>query len=243
MTTYIDWIRFITLVHRALADGATVDLPRIFWDVSLGCENSYQVSVTSYPPNNIGAIQHINDSAMDMRRLYMDTPCRKCPTCLRNRQRLWTKRSKYELARAPRTWFCTWTIEPEWRFRFSLQTGSRDYIETYKVISKEMTKMWKRLRSKQYFFRYLMVAEAHKDGYPHIHAFIHECWGHAPVPKRAIQAEWPYGFTTVKLVDTTDQKACYYVTKYISKDARTRIRSSQAYGLEGAVCTSSQSPF
>ena len=77
----------------------------------------------------------------------------------------------------------------------------------------------------------MMVAEAHKDGYPHIHLLVHEVF--QPIPKREIERQWPYGFTKVKLVQ--DQAAANYVAKYLAKDMRTRVRASQHYGEELTV--------
>jgi len=104
-----------------------------------------------------------------------------------------------------------------------------DYFASYKVISKQMTLYWKRLRKAKHRFRYMMAAEAHQSGYPHIHALVHEV--SAPIPKRILQEEWPFGFTHCKLV-RNGPKAAWYVSKYLSKDMRTRVRASQHYGLE-----------
>lgn len=133
---------------------------------------------------------------------------------------------KHEIKQSNRVWFATITINPHHRFMFSLQAGSRDYLDTYKIIGKEMTKYFKRLRKAGYKFRYVMVAEAHKDGYPHLHLLLHEI--STPISKSRLQAEWPYGFSTFKLVK--DDRASHYVAKYLAKDARTRIRASQRYG-------------
>ena len=102
-------------------------------------------------------------------------------------------------------------------------------MDSHKVISAELTKYFKRLRKSGLKFRYVLVTEAHKDGYPHYHALIHEV--SAQIPKSRLQADWPYGFTTFKLVK--DTKAAYYITKYLVKDARTRIRASGKYGQSG----------
>lgn len=99
-------------------------------------------------------------------------------------------------------------------------------MDSHKSISAELTKYFKRLRKSGLKFRYVLVTEAHKDGYPHYHALIHE--GFSQIPKSRLQAEWPYGFTQFKLVK--DAKAAYYITKYLVKDARTRIRASGKYG-------------
>ena len=94
-----------------------------------------------------------------------------------------------------------------------------------------MTKMFKRLRKDGYNFRYLYVLEAHKDGYPHVHMLVHEV--SAQIPKRALGAQWPYGFSSFKLVD--DPRAASYITKYLVKDMRSKIRASQKYGVIDTV--------
>jgi len=99
-------------------------------------------------------------------------------------------------------------------------------MDTHSIISKELTKYFKRLRKKGAQFRFVLVAEAHKDGYPHFHALLHE---KGPmITKSTLQGEWPYGFTSAKLVK--DDRAALYVAKYLAKDARTRIRASLQYG-------------
>lgn len=99
-------------------------------------------------------------------------------------------------------------------------------MDTHGIVSKELTKYFKRLRKKGAEFRFVLVAEAHKDGYPHFHALLHE--RDAVITKSTLQGEWPYGFTTCKLVK--DERAAHYVAKYLAKDARTRIRASLHYG-------------
>ena len=230
---FIDWTRFSSILLNALEQGAIINPPKVNWDVSLHCENPYEVCIESFPHVDWRPVQTYDYTTKDIRRIYLDTPCRKCPTCLRNRSRLWAARAKIETMRATRTWMVTLTINPEHRFRFSLIAGSRDYIKSYSVISKEVTKMLKRLRKSGHKFRYLCIAEAHKDGYPHIHMLVHE--GFKAIPKREIQKQWPYGFTTVKLVDSSP-RAARYVTKYMAKDMNTRVRASQKYGKQLAVC-------
>lgn len=225
---HIDWTKFSSMVSRAISDGAELNSPKCEWDASGGCEKPYMVSFASAPPEHtfLEKVQ-IKDGYV----FYLDmwTPCRKCPKCLDNRRRLWSARMRREYINSNRSWLMTFTINPHYRFIFSCRSGSRDYFASYSEISKELTKYFKRLRKAGYRFRYCVVAEAHKDGYPHLHALLHEV--SAPIPKSRLQAEWIYGFTNCKLV--SDEVACKYVSKYLSKDARTRIRASQGYGQSG----------
>jgi len=167
--------------------------------------------------------------------LYVDVlvPCRRCETCLNNRRRMWTARALIEHRRALRTWFCTYTLAPEHRFRVCLlakkKYGSEDYLSCYKIISQMFTKYLKRVRKVSGSrFRYLLVAEQHKDGFPHLHALIHEIG--SPISKRTFQGHWPYGFTNVKLVDRSDTKGAAYVCKYLAKSLLARVRASLRYG-------------
>lgn len=226
MSTSIDFNKFSCLVTKALAAGGSLDGRTVRWDASQGCEAPYEVILVSKVPlaHEVEYVDTLNGPVM---WLLIDTPCRKCTRCMDNRRKLWTARAKLEIRAAPRTWFITFTVNPHNRFLFSLKAGSRDYMETHGIISKELTKYFKRLRKKGAQFRFVLVAEAHKDGYPHFHALLHEC--DAPITKSRLQAEWPYGFTTAKLVK--DDSAAHYVAKYLAKDARTRIRASLHYGL------------
>lgn len=172
----------------------------------------------------------------------MRVACRKCEGCLRHRRNLWAARAADEIGGSRRTWFLTLTVSPENRFKLGL-IGEKRYLrassetlsdltpeELYRlqcrVLSQELTLSLKRLRKKA-SFRFLAVFEHHKDGFPHIHAFIHE--QREPLTKRSIQAEWRLGFSQCKLVDE-GPKAAFYVAKYLSKEAATRIRASLRYG-------------
>lgn len=226
---YIDWTKFSSLIIKAQAHGAEIGPIKAYWDASMHCARPYLVQLASYPPADaISPVMTISDG--HVRWLDIDTPCRKCEQCRENRRRLWFARAKKELQVAHRTWMATLTINPHHRFMFSLKSGSMDFMASHKLISKEITKYFKRLRKAGYKFRYVLVTEAHKDGYPHYHLLIHE--GSAAIPKRALQAQWPYGFTNFKLVENS-AKAAHYVSKYLGKDARTRIRASQKYGQSG----------
>lgn len=225
----IEWERFKSLVHRALADGATLaELPKVEHDISLNCENPYFVFLRSWPPTSLSENDVYDDATHNIRTLVLHTPCRKCETCNRNRSRLWYTRAIREIMFAPRTWFCTFTINPHYRFVFSARSGTRDFHGSYREISKEITKYFKRLRKKGNSFRYLSVAESHKDGFPHVHMLIHETSLFAPITKRTLEADWPFGFTQFKLVE--DYRAASYITKYLAKDMRARVRASISYG-------------
>lgn len=221
--------KFIRLTSDALANGgARKSLTTTYWSVAGRCESPVSITLES------GRCVEKNTGQEHPYRMFldMDVPCRKCPQCLRAKQYLWQSRAIAEVIKAPRTWFCTFTVAPEHRVRFAVMARRRAGEENFSTISAEIgkayTKFLKRLRKNSGCrLRYLVVIEEHKNGYPHLHALIHEV--DDPISKRQIQAEWPYGFSTVKLVDTGAGSA-RYVCKYINKSAMARVRASQRYG-------------
>lgn len=233
----IDWDRFYSIFMQALSKGADISNRKIEWDASQNCERPALVALTSAPPKGVTEYVHLEDG--DIYFIDMLVPCRKCTTCLKSRARLWRRRARYEMLHSYRTWFVTLTVEPDWRWKFELEITSEkhgrdkwDFKHHYRLISKEVTKMFKRLRSKGHKFRFLMAAEAHKDGYPHIHLLIHETEEFSPIPKREIQRQWRFGFSHCKL---TDLDAANYVTKYLAKDMLARVRASLGYGQGRSV--------
>lgn len=177
--------------------------------------------------------------------------CRQCENCLGHRRRLWTARAIAEIGAARRTWFGTLTVAPEhrvalgWRAEASkLRAGgetvsSLDASERYRLfassLSVEVTKWLKRVREVTNGpLRYLLVFEAHKDGWPHCHLLVHE---HGePITKRKLENQWRYGFSHWRLVGE-DPKAAQYVCKYLAKDALTRVRASRHYGQSQLIAT------
>lgn len=177
-----------------------------------------------------------NDNVKHPPVVYFDAllPCRHCAVCLRRRARLWRYRALSELALSSRTWFATYTLNPQSRLwvdvkcRHDGDDSSPDtYLARHMQVQRWFTLYFKRLR-KHAGFRYLLVSEAHKDGWPHYHAFLHE---RGPMLTKALlQSEWSHGFTNFKLVPTDDKQVVYYVTKYVAKQALARIRASLRYG-------------
>lgn len=138
-----------------------------------------------------------------------------------------------ETAIAPRTWFVTWTLRPDEHYRALLLGGSErrsddeEYDIRHRQISKWITLAVKRLRKQTgATIRLLCVAEAHASGLPHYHLLIHEVKG--AVRERDLTACWPHGFSKSRLV--ADPRAAAYVTKYLSKSMRARVRASIDYG-------------
>lgn len=178
----------------------------------------------------------------------IDARCRKCPACLRQRQREWTARAVSETRSAARTWFGTMTLAPEFHFRaklaacrhlakngldFEALPDHEQFAERHKVISKEITKFVKRLRkSSGSPLRYLIVAEAHQSGLPHYHMLLHERDQSKPIPKREVEGQWRIGFSKWRLVPPSPEEKgpAFYVCKYLAKSSEARVRASVRYG-------------
>ena len=197
-----------------------------------------------------GAATHLVDE--DQKALFLEAfvRCRTCVECRRARASRWLVRSVTETLMARRTWFITFTIEPDQRYVACMRAGVRAWEPEMDLpysaaefrlldqqISKEICKFLKRVRKGDvdypgpHSFRYCLVAEAHKDGFPHYHMLLHE--GDSPISKRQLKREWVMGFTAVKLVGDAFQ-ASKYVTKisgYLSKSMLARVRASQRYGV------------
>lgn len=173
-----------------------------------------------------------------------DSRCRKCENCLAHRRRLWTARASDELKAAHRTWFATLTIRPEDRFVASMHAAStaaraghgswtsmsaeNQFRYLVKHLNTEIDKYLKRVRKNGAPFRYLLVSEAHKDGFPHFHLLIHEAA--LPLTKRLLENNWRLGYSQFRLVNNADPRSAFYVCKYLAKSALTRVRASKRYG-------------
>lgn len=169
--------------------------------------------------------------------------CRRCGNCLDARRREWSVRARQECNLAIRNWFTTFTLTPERQFYYlevarrhaalsGVDLDAENDIERFRrharAIGRELTLALKRLRKVvKTELRYIFVFEAHRSGNPHIHGIIHECDRLGSVRKVDIQDCWHVGFSQAKLCDA---KTAYYITKYLAKDMRTRVRASVGYG-------------
>lgn len=177
--------------------------------------------------------------------VILETKCRKCPDCLKKRAARWRLRAQAETAMSTRTWFGTLTLSPEAHQRaldrarltcrrrglcdFEALDASEQFALRVAEIGKELTLYLKRLRSATGArLRYLVVAEAHESGLPHLHALIHEIG--QQVGERQLSGQWKLGFCRWRLVPTDNAAAAGYLCKYLSKDARSRVRASGHYG-------------
>lgn len=169
--------------------------------------------------------------------------CRKCAACLRARAFQWQQRAQYELAIADRTWFATFTLRPEEHFRhlslarqkYDAEGGNLDnasdaeiFKARCKPLIREFQLYMKRVRKSAAGLRFMLVIEKHKTGLPHLHAFIHEAQNR--VTHKTLTNAWHLGFTTFKLVDSSEPQAARYITKYLTKSVLNRLCASSYYG-------------
>lgn len=179
-----------------------------------------------------------------VRNVDIAVRCRKCPACLRARAKLWRLRATKETIAAKRTWFSTLTLDPRWQFYCMTQARaaiaeqglSWDLLkpdDRFKCLCAplihEFQKFMKRLRKKADGIRYVLVVEQHKSGDPHLHCLIHETA--SPVRWRDVDACWRWGFHKTYLVQEAEA-AAWYVAKYLTKSAATRLRASLRYGRD-----------
>lgn len=172
--------------------------------------------------------------------------CRRCSWCLRQRAKEWATKAQAEIAAAPRTWFATYTGNPDEQFRWLsiarviCKDGSTRFEDLSpedrfrmlcRAANPDITRYVKRIRKQSGArIRYLFVAERHETGLPHWHALVHDCDPAKPIRKAVLKGQWPHGFSKFKLVE--NQGAAWYLCKYLSKELATRVRGSLRYGAE-----------
>lgn len=184
-----------------------------------------------------------------MTTVVISVRCRKCPRCLSQKRRQWTAKAIAEVRQASRTWFVTLTVGRDrrlWATMAAMKATFRARNEEWdcvspvdrtraiaKVIHPEITRWLKRVRKQSSApLRYLLVAEAHKDGFPHFHLLVHEMG--QPCGERVLRRQWKWGFAQAVLLDAPENAG--YVCKYISKCPQTRVRASARYGqLRGST--------
>lgn len=188
------------------------------------------------------------DPATPLITAWAQVRCRKCDQCRYARRGLWTHRAMAESAIATRTWFGTLTLAPARRVVYLYKAhleASRRRAEPWhklseaeqfgyivKAIRPELQMFLKRIRKNSgASLRYLLVSEAHADGFPHFHILVHEREG--AVTKRQLDAGWRDGFSQFRLLPVgAHQKAARYICKYLTKSALTKIIGSHKYGRD-----------
>lgn len=162
--------------------------------------------------------------------------CRRCENCMLARRHKFMIRAAREQIRAKHTWFVTLTFGPRRRSAILAAASRLDHRkdQSARLVQASgwyVTTFTKRLRAAGFDFRYLFVAEPHRDGFPHYHGLLHD--QSSALSWDGISDEWNAGYSVVKLV--RDVGAIRYVTKYIAKGRYGRIRCSSGYGAEDRV--------
>lgn len=245
-----DWRTLRSVVSRALANGGTRRNGSSFfsyeWNIAGQCQRPVPVELYAAPAAEKG--RYIEVGPMDDKplRLNMETRCRKCEACLKARRIEWTMRARWECEIATRTWFGTLTLRPDEQhmalmrarrdaarrgFDFESLSPDHQFRERCRVIGRWVTLYLKRLRKQTGAkLRFVCVFEAHASGLPHIHMLVHETSYTDIVRERQLREQWLQGFSRWKLMPEGDKRAANYVCKYLSKDARARVRASVRYG-------------
>jgi len=247
----------LRLFHRALSSPSChrIGVTIAEADMSAGCHQPVTVEYVGRRETFLMKRHEVKPDPYNPRTwesvsVILQCKCRQCEHCLKKRRQHWWFRAKYECSIAPRTWFATFTYNPQAIFVREVEVERRcrskgldwDELsadERYKHLldrcGEDMTLFFKSLRkSATAGVRYLVVSEAHKSGLPHFHALIHEVHQGAVTYDR-LKRPWRWGFTAFKLADP---KAASYVAKYISKDVAARVRASEHYGESTAYAYS-----
>lgn len=164
---------------------------------------------------------------------YLDVRCRRCDRCRLMVQYSWLARSAHEQARAKGVWFVTLTFGPVRRreiFASASAMSENGASSTNRLVrssGRHVAKFFKLLRKAGFKFRYIFVAELHRDGFPHWHGVLFDQVGN--LHWESIDKAWSSGFLVAKVV--RDANAIRYVTKYIAKAPVGRVRASLNFGL------------
>lgn len=230
------------------ADTGTV----VEWDIAARCTRPINIAHRGECHHAVGftARKGVGVDWYGNRTLETLVPCRECKACLRARADLWGRRAVTEYKAATRSWFGTLTFSAENRYRLQCLTDLRLQAEAqslsglvpvdrFRELHREcgpiVTRYLKRLRKGNAgaefpptHFRYLLTVEPHKDWTPHYHLLVCEVLEIQPVRKRALEIQWSQGFARWRLVK--DERAAFYVAKYLNKNAVARVRASKRFG-------------
>ena len=115
-----------------------------------------------------------------------------------------------------------------WDYFFTF-TFSSDKVDRYNYseCSSKMSNWLKRMRRESDDLKYIVVPEQHKDGAWHFHGLFANCDLLGVVPSGVIDkktgreifnvGKYRFGYTTATEIESVD-KACSYISKYITKD-------------------------
>lgn len=217
------------------------------WEVAGGCERPIELQLYGRSrPREYAPAGSVGNGAS---YVEVSVPCRRCDPCRSTAVWRWARRAQAEMQASARSWLSTFTVRPEQRLLVELEAEriaslkGWDYDQTNPlgdtlkarlyVIGAEYTQYMKRVRYSasrdgNRSLRHLTVFEKHKDGWPHIHALVHEVT-RGVLTKATLEAHWKWGHSHHRL--TKDRRAGEYVAKYILKDEnQARVRASVRYG-------------
>lgn len=232
----------------------------VYWNVAGRCEAPVPVLLHGRRElkQERYAVMDMTDHDTKPWFVELDTPCRKCQTCLWARQARWRGRARAEVASATRTWLATLTLAPATyqdvlnRCRVYLAKGGVDadglppdelfvmvvdelysgaIADAMGLSARDTVQKWlKRLRANSAApIRFLCVNERHKSGIPHLHVLLHEQDVGKPLRyDRVLKGSWRGGFASFKLV--RDTAGALYVAKYLGKELAAQVRASKFYG-------------
>lgn len=252
------WAASRTLAERALSEpgrAKRLSATTIRWIASGDCEAPVDVIIEGRPYSTHMRGYEYEPGKRGILVTELEVRCRSCNPCLRARARHWAARANVEYGRAPRSWFSTMTVSPEYRQRmlWLAQVRAADVGSDFEALSdndrfttlcwgvgRELQRWLKRVRKQSASrLRYVAVFERHKDGFPHVHAILHETVG--GVTERILRNQWSYGHS--KHVLARSSAACHYVCKYLAKSKEARIRASLRYGwFDGSTPIPEQGP-
>lgn len=247
------------LALKALEAGAHHPQPsRVEWNLAAKCDDPKTITVVGRGYLK-GVYQKSTVPQLNPGHLTVELsglPCRKCPQCLRIRAYQWRERAMTEIGQSQRSWFCTFTLHPQWQHRVYMEElahktqhgwldadfddAEKEFLLRCRGGLKLMTRYWKTVRKPWVGEvpvqpRYLLVAENHVSGLPHFHAIVHEQAGET-ITHHRLRSRWVrYGFFHGKLVGSEDMsrmKAARYLTKYVAKSMLCRVRASERYGFQ-----------
>lgn len=212
----------------------------VSWRVSRAgsCEAPRLVELVGVPLCGAGPVGVAKDST----RLYLEmrVRCRRCPSCLDWRRKMWAARSVCEMV-GRKTWMGTLTLDAVSLYK--AECAARLWLDGRGVpdpspsewtdavsrqVVPDIQRYFKRVRKNSGArLRLVYVPElGSRTRRLHYHALVTCIEG--GLLKRHLLG-WPLGFTKWKLVKD-ESKAAFYVAKYIGKDAVGRLRASLRYG-------------
>lgn len=243
---------------RRLIDGAPIERRgAATWEVDAAGSCEAPVGFSHTYRGGFGSRERARRARDGDRSLFIegDGRCRRCQPCLAYRRGLWRARAATELAQSSRTWWGTLTQAPHNRWSqlceakaiaykslvdYDAETAEARFQRLVRVLGGRVQRYLKRLRKQSGArLRYLLVAEPHLSGDPHIHILLHEV--SKPVRKAVLEAQWTEGFSKWTLVGSSHddhQKVASYITKYMLKEACARPRASLHYGNAISVVAS-----